>query len=534
MVIDPGISALPEDEERERFRALQGRLVDIWRGVEGEDCWEHTSVVVPSLSVNQEELAKVSGASYYEERLLFTLIRLRNPRARMIYVTSQPIHPDIIDYYLQLLTGVPAAHARRRLFLASVHDASPEPLTAKILARPRLLARLRAYIPDPRRAYLTCYNSTLLERRLAVALGIPLNGVDPDLLYLGTKTGSRRVFAEAGVEHPLGHEDLHSRDELVDALVDLFERRPRLHKAVIKLNESFSGEGNAIYVYPRSLPDEPQARREAIDAQLERVRWSSAQETLPGFLRKLGQMGGIVEEFVDGDEVRSPSVQMRIRPDGVPVVVSTHDQHLGGVTGQVYLGCRFPAAEEYRTTIQREALKIGAALSRYGVISRFGIDFLAVRDRGGPWRTYAVEINLRMGGTTPPFLALEFLTEGAIDPDTGLLVTPHGKAKFYYATDNLRSPAYRGMLPEDFMELLTLRGIQYLPARQTGVLFYMIGALSQFGKIGVTSIGDSREEAEAIYERMVAILDEETGAGGDARPGGRLEPLFEHQIAHME
>ncbi len=77
----------------------------------------HTSVVVPSLTLDQSELRKLPGASFYEERLLFLLIRLRNPRARLVYVTSQPVHPMILEYYFQFLAGIPASHARARLTL---------------------------------------------------------------------------------------------------------------------------------------------------------------------------------------------------------------------------------------------------------------------------------------------------------------------------------------------------------------------------------------------------------------------------------
>ena len=41
----------------------------------------------------------------YEERFLFLLLLLRQPRARLIYVTSRTILPSIIDYYLDLLPG---------------------------------------------------------------------------------------------------------------------------------------------------------------------------------------------------------------------------------------------------------------------------------------------------------------------------------------------------------------------------------------------------------------------------------------------
>jgi hypothetical protein len=157
----------------------------------------HTSIVVPSLTLDQEELLKLEGSPYYEERLLFLLIRLRNPRARVVFVTSQPVHPLVLEYYFQLLVGIPASHARARLTLLCAYDDSPRSLTEKILERPRLIERIRAGIADPSRAYLTVFNSTPLERKLAVLLGVPLNGVDPTLRHLGTKSGSRKVFREA-------------------------------------------------------------------------------------------------------------------------------------------------------------------------------------------------------------------------------------------------------------------------------------------------------------------------------------------------
>ncbi len=41
----------------------------------------------------------------YEERFLFLLMLLRQPRLRMVYVTSLPIAPEIVEYYLALLPG---------------------------------------------------------------------------------------------------------------------------------------------------------------------------------------------------------------------------------------------------------------------------------------------------------------------------------------------------------------------------------------------------------------------------------------------
>jgi len=496
------------EQEVAEFERLKPRLAEVWEVLTMREEEPHTSVVVPSLTLDQSELRKLPGASFYEERLLFLLIRMRNPRARMVYVTSQPVHPMILEYYLQFLAGIPASHARSRLTLLCADDASPRSLTEKILERPRLVERIRAGIVDSSRAYLTVFNSTPLERKLAVLLGVPLNGVDPRLTHLGTKSGSRKIFREAGVDLPLGFEDLHDRAQIEDALEELRGKRPGIRKAVIKLNDSFSGEGNAVFRYPEA------EGRAGIREALRRIEFSVATETPEAYGEKFARMGGIVEEFVEGREKHSPSAQLRISPRQEVVPISTHDQILGGPSGQVFLGCSFPANGDYRLAIQAEGVKIGHALATHGVVSRFGVDFLVHReDPEREWTLTALEINLRMGGTTHPFLALQFLTGGSIDPETGLFLSPTGHAKHYRATDNLSSDSYRGLLPEDLVEILTVNKLHYSHGSESGVLFHLIGALSEFGKIGLTAIANSREEVDELYAHTLEVLDRETQYG---------------------
>ncbi len=506
----PFASELTPERELAEFERLKPRLREVWNAISLRDEEPHTSVVVPSLTLDQSELRKLDGVSFYEERLLFLLIRLRNPRARVVFVTSQPVHPLVLEYYFQLLVGIPASHARSRLTLLCAHDASSRSLTEKILERPRLIERIRAGIADSSRAYLTVFNATPLERRLAVLLGIPLNGVDPGLSHLGTKSGSRKVFHEAGVACPAGFEDLGCEKDLVEALGALKRANPALRRAVVKLNESFSGEGNALFRYPADGGDRPDTLRGALRG----LEFSVASETCDDYLAKLARMGGIAEEWIEGAGKDSPSVQIRIDPQGAVVPVSTHDQILGGPSGQVYLGCLFPAREDYRSRIHEAGLRIGEVLATKGVVSRLGIDFLVARESPGePGRTFAVEINLRMGGTTHPYLALQFLTGGQLDPGTGLFLSPRGRPKYYRSTDNLQSDRYRGLLPEDLMEILTINGLHYSHNSESGVLFHLIGALSQFGKLGMTAIGNSREEVEALYARTLDILDREASLG---------------------
>ncbi|MEM9906807.1 MAG: carboxylate-amine ligase, partial [Cyanobacteria bacterium P01_D01_bin.44] len=228
-----------------KFHALQAHLKNCWQSINQFDRQPRQIVVVPSLSLDQEELAKVDGVHHYEERLLCTLLHLRNPKTQLIYLTSQPLHPSIVDYYLELLPGIPSSHARHRLTILSTYDASQRSLTAKVLARPRLIERIRACL-TPGEAYLTCFNATALERSLSLQLGIPLMALDPDLLYWGTKSGSREIFAACDIPHPDGSELTYNAKDLAEATAALWERQPDLERIVIKLNEGFSGEGNAL------------------------------------------------------------------------------------------------------------------------------------------------------------------------------------------------------------------------------------------------------------------------------------------------
>src|SRR5438045_6505955 len=198
----------PATDSQAEFEQLQKKLVPLWKSIERFNQDPQTIVVVPSMSVDAISSGAVMQA--YEERFLFLLLLLRQPRARLIYVTSQTILPSIIDYYLDLLPGVIPSHARQRLFLLSPMDGSVRSLSDKLLERPRLIEQIRSLIIDPDRAHLVPFNTTRREKELALRLGIPMYGADPKFFPLGTKSGCRKLFQDEDVARPLGQENLGS------------------------------------------------------------------------------------------------------------------------------------------------------------------------------------------------------------------------------------------------------------------------------------------------------------------------------------
>jgi PGM1 C-terminal domain/ATP-grasp domain len=452
---------------------------------------ERTVVVVHSISMDvPDHLIPVFPA--YEERFLcLVLSLLRAPRSRVVYVTSQPIHPRVLDYFFGLVPELDTPAARSRFVPVSLVDGRNEPLARKLLARPGAVRRVRELIGNPEIAFVLPFCMTDDEARLAVELGLPIYGSDPALNRLGTKQGSRAIFADEGVPHPAGL-DVRGVDDLAAAFRELRERNGA-ERAVLKLDRGVSGLGNAVVDLRRRDP-------------LASLELEDAETTLEEYLAALDAEGGIVEQRIEGEDVRSPSVQLRMSPAGQVNIMSTHDQVLGGPHGQTYFGCHFPADEEYAQQIAVEGLKVGRRLAREGAIGRAAVDFVAVREGAG-WQPYALEINLRCGGTTHPLFALTALTDGAYDPLAAEYRTHNGELKRYAATDHLDSDAYRSLTPDDLFDVVAERGLGWDQEREVGVVLHMVSAIAVAGRIGLTAIGDTLEEARERYYEVKAALD---------------------------
>jgi hypothetical protein len=476
------------------FDALRRRFAQRYQESDPLDTDDGTIVVVPSLTFPVAELRKIVAIQHYEERLLYLLLLLRRPGVRVVYLSSLPIEEAIVDYHLGFLPD--PGDARARLHMLSVGDPEPRPLTAKLLERPDLVEQVREIVDDRDEAFMLPFNVTTLEGRLAEWLRLPLYGPGPGLIGLGSKTGSRRIARRAGVPVLDGAEDLWTVSEVEHAVRRLHQRVPRLHGAVVKLNHGFSGQGNAVVHFDFDGLAEP--------LETSRTTFCAQQESWRSFSGKIHESGAVVEELLRAPGVVSPSVQLRVTPGGVPRVVSTHDQVLGGPNGQVYLGCRFPADRRYRAAIQQAAIGAAHVLSSHGVIGSFGIDFFVVPDGGG-FRLFLAEINLRVGGTTHPFGMVSLASPARYEPISGEL-RAGDRSKCYVSTDNLKSHRLVGMAPDRVIQLLRRSGLAFDPRTMTGATLHLLGALREYGKMGLTCVGDSPEEAEERYREIVSIL----------------------------
>jgi len=305
----------------------------------------------------------------------------------------------------------------------------------------------------------------------------------------------------------------------------LKRQNPDVSKVVVKLNDSFSGEGNAILDLGLVLSQEDIQNLakegnhfqdnlipemiEKVWKSFETMKFQSKVEKWHSFKKKIPKMGWIAEEFLEGKFKKSPSGQACIEKNGEVSVIATHEQILGGDGKMSYLGCSFPANDGYRTIVQEYTRRVGECLANKGVIDHFGVDFVCVRDdEKNEWKVYCLEINLRKGGTTHPLMTLKLLTGGVYDMNTGMFISK-GKSKFYMASDNVCHKELMNLVPEDISEIFALHELHYNHDTERGAVFHLMGAMSKHGKVGMTCIGDSPEDAKYIYDSTVKLLCEE-------------------------
>jgi hypothetical protein len=481
------------DERAERYARLQQEHLErAWRADRPGSTEPRVVIALPSYSLDRSVLEHYGDRlGPLENRYLYAMLRAQQPGIRLVYLSSSPVPQSVVDGYLELAPPDTHDTIRRNTIFVSPDDRSSRPLAEKLLDKPHLVETVRRLVGD-QPALIEPFTITEAEQELAVALDAPMNGTDPALRKLAWKSTGRKLFRAAGVRIPAGVEDVRSLDEVVAAVRSLRAEQPSLAGVVVKLDDSVAGDGNVVLRFAE-LSDGDRGLRELVNRSL-----------APWYVDTL-RRGGVVEELIVGRDFCSPSGQMELCPDGVVEVVSTHDQRLGGEHGQVFEGCTFPARAPYAAEIAEQSARVGEALVASGAIGRVSVDFAAVRGDDG-WDLYALEINLRKGGTTHPYGITRLLTGGHYDARSGCFSLEDGSARCYGATDNLVDEGWHERSPVEVRRRLAESGVAFDTAARVGVIPHLLDCLAVDGRMGYTAIGRSREEVDELEARIVDAL----------------------------
>lgn len=463
---------------------LQTRLGEVWSLNQPGCTAAHVVVALPSFSLAPSILAHYGPRlGPLEHRYLVSMLMLAHiPGCELVFVCSEDPGDEVVEYYAGLLPPAVRRSVRERLHVVTA-PGPPGPVATALLDNPAALARI-AELVGGRPAMIEPWNVTASEVAVAENLGLPINGTSPELWPIGFKSAGRKVFHEAGVPTPLGREDVHDLSEISSAVARIRRTHPQARAIVVKHDNSGAGDGNLVI-------DLQDAHGNAVPRAALRRRIDRA---MPEWYRVDLQAGGVVEELVSGSAFTSPSAQVDITPTGGVQVLSTHEQVLGGERGQVFSGCHFPANRAYTSLLAAHAQAVGERLAERGARGRLAVDFVAILRRR--WKVFAIEVNLRKGGTTHPFTVLRHLVPGRFEPATGdWVATADGTTRCYTSTDSLIDPAWTGLAPATVIDAVRRAGLEFDRETGTGVVLHMLSGLAIDGRCGLTAIARSGSEA---------------------------------------
>jgi hypothetical protein len=74
---------------------------------------------------------------------------------------------------------------------------------------------------------------------------------------------------------------------------------------------------------------------------------------------------------------------------------------------------------------------------------------------------------------------------------------------------------------DDLFDIVARHGLHFDQGRQVGVVFHMMSCLTEHGRVGLTAVGDSPEQADELFHRAEEVLLSEARI---ALAGSRLRP----------
>jgi hypothetical protein len=422
-----------------RWRAMQATWKSNWTAFQSK---HRVHVHVCSHSGEAYQRAATFNLSVRQNAQLGArLCDARDPLVDVLYVSPFALSRDVESYYLRLLEvgGVTGGvHSRVKVLVPENASRFPEHLSLakQALYSPKLLRKIREHVRG-RPAVLVPGDIGPEDLQLAVELGLPLLGAEPDAIALfGSKSGSKRVFAAAEVAVAPGAHDIYDEQDLLAYLSRLIVEHLSVQRWVLKIDNETGGRGVAM-LDTRDFKIVASLRAEKLQHA---NRWVQVPEVLAnaqervlvalkkGLARKIVlatpalyegtwahyaasfyRVGGVIEAsppLVIG----SPSVNMLIEPDGHVRVLSSHDQVFQSPC--VFGGANFPSSAPAEL-IHPPAISIARQCYREGVIGHVGVDFLAwSAGAGAQPQVWAVDLNIRLTPTQASFALFDFLAKG--------------------------------------------------------------------------------------------------------------------------
>lgn len=241
-----------------KWKNNMNQLMEEWRKPQSHT-QKKVVIYIPSISASEFFRTNMSHIGAMQNAAISCLAQLADPRVDLIYITPVyfgPTEKAYIEKFLALM-NISILPKRLTFIVPELSRDLPDtiPVAQALWYSSSTLKKLRCINEfNNKESVIIPGDLGWVEKRIANYLGIRMLSSEPIVAHeLTSKSQSKKIFIETGMNIPIGAHDIYNEEDLLVSLTRLMSSNLDISRWVIRLNADHNGEGT-VYVDAHKLP----------------------------------------------------------------------------------------------------------------------------------------------------------------------------------------------------------------------------------------------------------------------------------------